>query len=617
MSHRHSPLWPDHRIKPPYGAVEIDGGHPLAVGLTAAWVLNAGAGVVDSVPGVPRMPTTTNPIWGAFGGYYSEGTTIGNLTNVSTGITAAPYTLTVRIRATAIPTVNRKIITHLYSPAGYIYGAFGIDSTTGYVHIVAERIGSFELAVSSSINICDKLPHVLTGVFASDTDKRLYVDGVLAATITTSVVIYAGGPYVVCFGSIGNGSSSGFTGSIEMAAIHKTALSADRIALLASDPYCFLREVHPRTYGFLGAAGGVQAYTQSLAGSVVTFGALARGLGTFRAGASVSSGALTRAVATPRAGSIAPTGDAVKAVATPRVGAVAASGAVGRAVGRGLAGVVAPVGSALKQVGRAFAGAVAPTGLLTIVRVALLALSGAVTASGEIAQRVGRNLTGVVVPTGAALKLIGRGLAGAAASSGALLRQAGKVAAGAVTTSGAVGLGRAVLLTVSGTASATGALLKSVGRVFVGSVATSGSRLVAVGRMLTGAVVPAGAVTKHVLRSLAGDIVATGTTFFQRMLLLGGAVLAAGTLTKRVAAGWIGTVLPAGAVAKLIGRAFGGVVTVLGAVANVGVSLVAGVLSLINVGLHSATLCGQTVRSSRLIQGALRAARLINERIDS
>jgi hypothetical protein len=36
--------WPDPRVKPPYGAAEVDWGHPLARGLLAAWLLNEGGG---------------------------------------------------------------------------------------------------------------------------------------------------------------------------------------------------------------------------------------------------------------------------------------------------------------------------------------------------------------------------------------------------------------------------------------------------------------------------------------------------------------------------------------------------------------------------------------------
>jgi hypothetical protein len=37
-------LWPDPRVKPPFGAAEIDWGHPLTLGLLTAFLFNEGAG---------------------------------------------------------------------------------------------------------------------------------------------------------------------------------------------------------------------------------------------------------------------------------------------------------------------------------------------------------------------------------------------------------------------------------------------------------------------------------------------------------------------------------------------------------------------------------------------
>src|SRR5262245_14193662 len=55
---RRSLLWPDPRVKPPYGAAEIDPGHPLARGLIGAWLCNEGAGELYDLTRRSRASTT-------------------------------------------------------------------------------------------------------------------------------------------------------------------------------------------------------------------------------------------------------------------------------------------------------------------------------------------------------------------------------------------------------------------------------------------------------------------------------------------------------------------------------------------------------------------------------
>src|SRR5262245_43754444 len=62
-----SRLWPDPRVKPPYGSVEIDFGHPLGRGLTGCWLFNEEGGFPGNLArGRERLDVFTGvPAWEA------------------------------------------------------------------------------------------------------------------------------------------------------------------------------------------------------------------------------------------------------------------------------------------------------------------------------------------------------------------------------------------------------------------------------------------------------------------------------------------------------------------------------------------------------------------------
>ena len=57
-------LWPDPRVKPPFGSVELDRGHPLARGLVGYWLFNEGGGPLALDLAGANIGTLTNgPTW--------------------------------------------------------------------------------------------------------------------------------------------------------------------------------------------------------------------------------------------------------------------------------------------------------------------------------------------------------------------------------------------------------------------------------------------------------------------------------------------------------------------------------------------------------------------------
>ena len=61
---RRSPIWPNPRVKPPFGAAQINWGHPLAQGLTAVVLLNEGAGRPYNLLTGQIATFTNTPTWG-------------------------------------------------------------------------------------------------------------------------------------------------------------------------------------------------------------------------------------------------------------------------------------------------------------------------------------------------------------------------------------------------------------------------------------------------------------------------------------------------------------------------------------------------------------------------
>ena len=62
---RRSPIWPDPRAKPPFGAAEIDWTHAQAWGLLGCWLFNERGGAVihNMVDGRSSATTVNAPVW--------------------------------------------------------------------------------------------------------------------------------------------------------------------------------------------------------------------------------------------------------------------------------------------------------------------------------------------------------------------------------------------------------------------------------------------------------------------------------------------------------------------------------------------------------------------------
>jgi hypothetical protein len=260
MPRLHSPLWPDHRIKPPYGSVEVDWGHPLANGLVGYWLLNerAGRGVVNLATLQVGSGTWTNLVW-AESSFNSviRGTGAAAEDFIATGL-VLPWTslrgLTMSCRASISGTGRWNMIM-----------ACGSGSLLGYL----------------AKNTINKLECVLSGPAGSGYNQRYSID-TLGAGCATYGFRWRAGEQVDVFvngvNSPGNtagdlqstllhcsqfqlmgwfaNNSYAVQGEINNASIWSRALSDVEMLQLSADPYCFLREVKKRSYGFVGAGAG-------------------------------------------------------------------------------------------------------------------------------------------------------------------------------------------------------------------------------------------------------------------------------------------------------------------------------------------------------------------------
>jgi hypothetical protein len=126
---KRSAIWPDPRLKPPFGAVEIDWSHPLARGLVSCFLLNEGGGSpLDLATGLaavdPQLPGYVGAQWsvGNGGVYFKNG-------NAVAAFDAADGTVV-------------DITSEDFSIACDIYGASGDSSSVArYVSHIKQGVG--------------------------------------------------------------------------------------------------------------------------------------------------------------------------------------------------------------------------------------------------------------------------------------------------------------------------------------------------------------------------------------------------------------------------------------------------------------------------------------------
>ena len=253
-----SRLWPDPRVKPPYGAAELDRGHPLAQALSIHWGMNEGGGALVQDPvraqhGV--LSGTTKPGWRASGvglGLEFDGST-GYVVNQSV-LNTTRVTLAVQFRVLTLPgaTSPRKICGFTNGPAASANG-WSPSAPAPTPNVVewkvfdsADRIATNPSALSANET------YLFVGT-ADGTTSRLYQNGVQTASIAAGAT-YAGYSVPNVFAG-GSTSAIGFLHqTIDWVGVWTEALPANHVLWLTKDPYAMYRPLVLRRYSLPAGA---------------------------------------------------------------------------------------------------------------------------------------------------------------------------------------------------------------------------------------------------------------------------------------------------------------------------------------------------------------------------
>lgn len=248
----HSPLWPDVRRKPAYGAVEIDWTHPLSQGLRAYVPLNESGGNPFDL--VTRRPLTlgsaawtTSPVGRAL-----DVRSGGASHTLGSPITGWPYTL--------VGSGKR------FSDNSFDI-CVGLGGNAGYVAIVGGYVTRVGMQIRYNGNYREDY-----GAMYEWNATEGYTQLALVASGQTSHSIYKAGRLIKASTLDAGSDFSGFTGFriggsdpgtasasdmfVSWGGAWARALTPDQLLWLSQDPYCFLRPRIRRSYGFVGAAAG-------------------------------------------------------------------------------------------------------------------------------------------------------------------------------------------------------------------------------------------------------------------------------------------------------------------------------------------------------------------------
>jgi len=161
-----------------------------------------------------------------------EALSYSNGTAITSGL---PFTLSVWINTVDLTNRNHAALYFGNSAVNDQYYAVGTPATptTGIPQLVARNTTAINTPGPTTIS--DGVWHQVTAVFATSSDRSLYVDGKLAATSTTNVTH----PSVIRFGVGGltrSTQTDAFSGFLDEVGLFDTAVSAAEVALLNAFP---------------------------------------------------------------------------------------------------------------------------------------------------------------------------------------------------------------------------------------------------------------------------------------------------------------------------------------------------------------------------------------------
>jgi hypothetical protein len=417
-------LWPNRKMKPPFGAVEIDRAHPLASGLQICVLFSAGAPAVYNLVSGARLTPVGSPVCGS-GPYGSTGTFDGagdyyELPNPGAVFNGCGLTAIARLRFLDAGTSYPRVLDRAYG------GQFAC-----YLNTSSPGVFDLGMAIQTTGISSDTTGFGFTGTLQAGTwrtcgwvydkdEMRCYLDGVSSVPVTTPSGGLATSTSAVRIGNRVDGTNRDYKGDIEYVYAWNRALTQAEITQVTFEPYCFLRSIKRRSGGWKPTSAGGTQYAATLTGDLTPTGVVLRSTSAWYAGSVAPAGTALRQIQATKAGAIATiTGAIQKQVSKTWTGAISTiTGTVAKQVSKTWAGTIATItGTAQLGLGylRTFAGAISTiTGALT--KQAQPILRGALAPTGAIRKSVSMLKAGTLTPAGAVLKRIARTFAGVLAS---------------------------------------------------------------------------------------------------------------------------------------------------------------------------------------------------------
>lgn len=331
-------------------------------------------------------------------------------------------------------TVNQAILFAGDGTVSNVHFALRFDNTDSVT--ARHRFGAGSNNATTSGGVTLNAWNHAAGVFASTTLRTAYVNGGGAATNTVSTPDF--NPPRTTLGRSGDSSPqdewSGMLDDVRLYNVAKTAEEINEIYNNSDDLYIIPR----RVWAFVPA--GVTEFLNA-------------------------------------SGSVTPTGTIIRQPQSIYAGVQTAAGAIIRDVLTAYAGVVNSSGNPIAGIQTSYAGSVTPSGDLSTLKLAILSVSGAITATGNLIKDVLTSYTGVQTASG-------NPILGAETSY-----------SGSVTPTGDLSVLKIVLLSIAGTVTAMGNLIKSVLTAYAGVVGPGGNPIAGVQTTLAGSVTPSGVLS--------------------------------------------------------------------------------------------------------------------------
>jgi hypothetical protein len=235
-------LWPDPRVKPPYGAAEIDPGHPLAKGLVFCFLFNEGGGVPHSLVGALDVQPAAGLTWAS----RSSGLGIRSVAASPTGLYIP----------TGIPSTFSSSWTWdtLITPtsSGDDYGSLLTrDAVEGFWFRHALGLLDYfgqdgEVISSTAVTLGTTHHYAGRCLGPAPANTTIYLDGKADGTAASGTIR----PGFPVNRMLDDPNSNTFDGLCYFQRFWMPALSAGAIQWLAKEPYCFLRPIVRRRWSF-------------------------------------------------------------------------------------------------------------------------------------------------------------------------------------------------------------------------------------------------------------------------------------------------------------------------------------------------------------------------------